>query len=158
MHMAVSANYESTSPLDGKINFSGSENKDQAQADPTNLRVREFFELSLQGTDMVSISACETNIGSLHNKAVSELRNYFLGDELVSFTRALFYAGASSTITTLWQIDDETSAELMVKFYHYWQEQGLSKIEALSRAQLDIRQNYPNPYYWSGMILSGNWW
>jgi len=43
----------------------------------------------------------------------------------------------------------------MVAFYTHLKE-GLSKAEALRMAQIEIRQNYPNPYYWAGFVLTGD--
>jgi CHAT domain-containing protein len=30
----------------------------------------------------------------------------------------------------------------------------MSKAAALRQAQLDVRQQYPSPYYWAGFVLS----
>jgi hypothetical protein len=58
-------------------------------------------------------------------------------------------------IATLWNVDDEASALLMERFYTYLRA-GYDKAEALRQAQLDVRRQYPNPYYWSGFVLSGD--
>ena len=71
-------------------------------------------------------------------------------------------SGASSTVATLWQINDEASATLMSQFYDQLlqaRKTGISKAEALRRAQKAILNNpeYKSPYYWGAFVLLGNW-
>lgn len=69
-------------------------------------------------------------------------------------------AGARSTIATLWQVSDESTAALMVRFYRELaQGEGITKAEALRRAQVSLLREgrYRNPYFWSPYILVGNW-
>ncbi|MEM1366980.1 MAG: CHAT domain-containing protein [Cyanobacteria bacterium P01_H01_bin.15] len=67
-------------------------------------------------------------------------------------------AGARSTIGTLWQVDDASTADFMVLFYKELQESS-TKAEALRRAQLKFIQqgDYQNPFFWAPFILVGNW-
>ncbi|MEM0982087.1 MAG: CHAT domain-containing protein, partial [Cyanobacteria bacterium P01_H01_bin.58] len=69
-------------------------------------------------------------------------------------------SGARSTIATLWQVNDEATAELMTKLYEQIAEQPITKAAALRNAQLTVLQNpkyRQHPYYWSSYILVGNW-
>lgn len=69
-------------------------------------------------------------------------------------------AGARSTIATLWQVSDQSTAALMVRFYQELaQGEGLTKAEALRRAQVSLLREglYRSPYFWSPYILVGNW-
>ncbi len=43
----------------------------------------------------------------------------------------------------------------MERFYTHLRE-GTGKAEALRQAQIEMRAEYPNPYYWSGFVLSGD--
>ena len=67
-------------------------------------------------------------------------------------------AGARSTLATLWQVSDRSTAELMAKFY---QEigKGATKAEALRRAQIGLlkQRRYAIPYFWAPYVLVGNW-
>jgi CHAT domain-containing protein len=109
------------------------------------LQVREIFNLELHA-DLVVLSACNTGLG----RVVS-------GEGLIGMTRAFFYAGAGSVVVSLWQVDDESTSDLMVSFYHHLQEVG-NKSEALRRAKLELidRSRYFHPpYYWAPFILVG---
>ncbi|NES86229.1 MAG: CHAT domain-containing protein [Moorea sp. SIO2B7] len=72
-------------------------------------------------------------------------------------------AGARSTLATLWQVDDISTANLMIKFYQELRDNPtLTKAEALRRAQKYLLEKHPNtnyklPYYWAPFVLIGNW-
>jgi CHAT domain-containing protein/Tfp pilus assembly protein PilF len=108
------------------------------------LQVREVFNLELHA-DLVVLSACKTGLG----KEVS-------GEGVIGMARAFLYAGAGSIMVSLWQVDDESTADLMVSFYRNLQELG-DKSEALRRAKIESIDNsrYVHPYFWAPFILVG---
>ncbi|GAB4525598.1 MAG: hypothetical protein Tsb0014_05110 [Pleurocapsa sp.] len=66
-------------------------------------------------------------------------------------------AGVRSTLASLWQVDDQTTASLMTKFYAELK-QGKSLAAALQQAELSLLQNEETrPYYWAPFVLIGNW-
>jgi CHAT domain-containing protein/tetratricopeptide (TPR) repeat protein len=111
------------------------------------LEAHEIFGLSLHGNDLVVLSACQTNVGALSR-----------GDELIGLTRAFFFAGSSTVISSLWSVDDAATEALMVSFYQHWLQDGMSKAEALQAAQADVRANsrWASPFYWAGFVLNGD--
>ena len=69
-------------------------------------------------------------------------------------------AGARSTLASLWNIDDQFGASLMVEFYSQLvNNPSLSKSQALRKAQLTFvnHSNYNHPSYWAPYVLLGNW-
>ncbi|MGD1866522.1 MAG: CHAT domain-containing protein [Phormidesmis sp.] len=68
-------------------------------------------------------------------------------------------SGARSTLATLWSVNDSSTAEMMTEFYKELSSVGLTKSEALRRAQIKIMQTpeYSHPYYWAPFVLIGNW-
>jgi CHAT domain-containing protein len=68
-------------------------------------------------------------------------------------------SGALSTLATLWQVNDDSTAQLMKHFYQHLKQH--SKAEALRRAQLDLWQtaakDWQVPAFWSGYVIIGNW-
>ena len=97
------------------------------------------------GAEIVVLSACETALGP-----------YAPGESTLSLASAFTAAGARSTITTLWSVDDAATKELMLAFYTALRA-GATRAEALARAQEQTRNNrsYGHPYYWAGMTLYG---
>jgi CHAT domain-containing protein len=108
------------------------------------LETREVWNLPLENADLVTLSACQTQLGDLS-----------AGDELVGLSRAFIYAGTPSLVATLWSVDDASTQFLMERFYGYLQE-GQGKAPALRQAQLDTMAEYPSPYYWAAFTLIGD--
>lgn len=65
-------------------------------------------------------------------------------------------AGARSTLATLWTIDDESTSEFMGELYRQL-DAGVTKAQALQRAQLAILAKENRPYFWAPYVLVGNW-
>jgi CHAT domain-containing protein len=67
-------------------------------------------------------------------------------------------SGARSTLATLWAVQDDSTAQLMVQFYKELNQGTINKATALRHAQLTLlQQGYKHPYYWAPFILVGNW-
>ncbi|MEL6534677.1 MAG: CHAT domain-containing protein, partial [Bacteroidota bacterium] len=107
------------------------------------LTAYEAQNLDLEGTDLVVLSACETGLGL-----------FDAGEGVYGLQRAFRAAGAQSTLTSLWKVDDRATQQFMTAFYGYYLN-GASKSEAYRKAQQDLRQQYSSPYYWGAFILNG---
>ncbi|MBB4079000.1 CHAT domain-containing protein [Lewinella aquimaris] len=96
--------------------------------------------------ELTVLSACETSLGELA-----------AGETTMSFASALASAGARSTLTTLWEVDDRATKGLIVDFYRRLVN-GEGRATALNHAQADHRSSpdYAHPYYWSGVVLYGD--
>jgi CHAT domain-containing protein/tetratricopeptide (TPR) repeat protein len=68
-------------------------------------------------------------------------------------------SGARSTIATLWPVKDKAAALLMTQFYDNLKQNNSNKAEALRQAQLHLLQktDFREPFFWSGVVLVGNW-
>lgn len=109
------------------------------------LYVDDLYNVPLNA-DMVVLSACETATGKLSR-----------GEGIISLARAFSYAGANSIITTLWRVNDQKSADLMVDFYQNLAD-GQTKDAALRQAQLRFIEEgtAAHPYFWAGFVPLGN--
>ncbi|HEU4391686.1 MAG TPA: CHAT domain-containing tetratricopeptide repeat protein, partial [Blastocatellia bacterium] len=109
------------------------------------LQVYEVFNLKLNA-DLVVLSACETGLGK-------EVR----GEGLIGLTNAFLYAGTPSVTVSLWNVQDRSTADLMVRFYQQL-DNGQDKAAALQQAKLKLIQNsrYAQPFYWAPFILIGD--
>ncbi|MBX9258422.1 CHAT domain-containing protein [Desmonostoc muscorum CCALA 125] len=66
-------------------------------------------------------------------------------------------SGARSTLASLWVTDDSSARQLISEFYKQLNK-GVTKAEALQRAQLSLfAQEKDNPYIWAPYVLVGNW-
>ena len=75
---------------------------------PGILTAEELAGIDLSDCELAVLSSCETNVG---------LRRAGLG--IQSLQSALHTAGARTAITSLWQVPDEATRELMERFYTY---------------------------------------
>jgi CHAT domain-containing protein/Tfp pilus assembly protein PilF len=111
------------------------------------LSALEAATLDLKGTQLVVLSACETGIGDVR-----------IGDGVFGLRRSLVLAGAESQVTSLWQVDDKATRDLMVDFYTRLQS-GEGRGEALRNAELATMRTAGrgHPYYWAAFIEVGDW-
>ncbi|HYC60679.1 MAG TPA: CHAT domain-containing tetratricopeptide repeat protein [Thermoanaerobaculia bacterium] len=141
IHLAAHGIYDPTNPLFSRIALAAGTKYDG------NLTVDEILSsLDLTGVNLVVLSACQSAIGARSG-----------GDEVIGLTRALLYAGTPGVVSTLWNIDDAASAELMKAFYERLVA-GVSIAEALRQAQLAVKANplYGDPRYWAAFVLTGD--
>lgn len=101
-----------------------------------------IFSLRL-GADLTTLSACETGMNALHG-----------GDELLGLTRGFLYAGTPSLVVSLWRVNDDSTAEIMERFYRALLA-GDSKPASLREAMLAVKERHPHPYYWAPFLLMG---
>jgi CHAT domain-containing protein/Tfp pilus assembly protein PilF len=111
------------------------------------LRLNDIFNLTLNA-DLVVLSACQTGLG----QSVK-------GEGLVGLTRGFMYAGTPRLAVSLWNVDDEATAELMKRFYSLMLEEKLPPAKALRQAQLQLQQEteWKAPYFWSAFTMQGEW-
>ena len=102
--------------------------------------------LGLINTELINLSACRTATEAQLN-----------GIEIVGSAYIFERAGAKSVIASLWDAEDNTSAEIMIQFYQNLQK-GMTKSEAMQKAKLSqIEKNKDlHPFFWSPFILIGD--
>ena len=98
-----------------------------------------------QAIELLVLSACQTASGD--NRATLGLAGVAIR------------AGARSTLASLWNLDDQSSAMLVGEFYQALQQPGITKAKALQKAQIALINNpgYNKPGQWAPFILVGNW-
>ena len=88
------------------------------------------------------LSACETGLGDIKGS-----------EGVFGLQRAFKIAGASKVMTSLWQVPDFQTYELMDLFYKGYLEEKLSPGEALKFARDKMRKKRYEPFYWAGFVL-----
>jgi CHAT domain-containing protein len=107
------------------------------------LSMSEVLDLKLQ-TESVVLSACNTGSGNISR-----------AEGVMSLGRAFLAAGSSSVTVSLWQVSDESTAELMKRYY-----QGVLAGKPKSVSLAEARESlfagrYKDPYFWAPFILIG---
>ncbi len=109
----------------------------------------EIYNLDLNKTQLVILSACETGSGQL-----------IKGEGILSLARAFYYAGCPNMITSQWKADDQATAYITKRVHHYL-ENGKGNAEALQKSKLDylkdpsIDSRLKTPAYWAHLRFTG---
>jgi CHAT domain-containing protein len=106
------------------------------------LTLRDATTLPLADT-LVTLSACETGVNLVGG-----------GDEVIGLVRGFLLAGAAGVVSTLWTVDDQTTASLMTTFYAGLR-RGLSPTAALTVAQRELMGRDLHPYHWAAFTVHG---
>ncbi len=116
------------------------------------IKVNELSYL-LQSTDQSRPNAIELLVLSACETATGDKR------AALGLAGVAARSGVRSTLASLWNVDDESSALLLSKFYQELAKTPVNKAEALRRAQLTLLKNptYRHPLFWASYVLVGNW-
>jgi CHAT domain-containing protein len=94
------------------------------------LTLEEIFNLRLSKCSLVTLSACETGLTDIKDNT----------DEYIGLPSGFFYAGATSIISTLWAVNDVSTAILMIRFYELFLSETRPPVAiALRESQLWLR-------------------
>ena len=126
--------------------LAGANRHDASSADDGILTALEVSSLDLYGTELVTLSACETGLGEPQD-----------AEGVFGLRRALVIAGADSQLMSLWKVDDAATRDLMIDVYRRLLG-GQSRSEALRDAQRTMlaKDATAHPFYWAAFILSGD--
>lgn len=95
------------------------------------LTADEIAFLRLEGCELVVLSACQTGLGATAG-----------GEGILGLQRSFQLAGARSVVSSLWNVNDEATNQLMQLFYTNVWTHKQSKLDALRNAQLDMLNFY----------------
>ena len=114
------------------------------------LTAEEIALMSLRGTELVVLSACETGLGDVQ-----------AGEGVYGLRRAFLYAGAQSLVVSLFKVPDAETRELMRGFYQRLNsDKGrLTALHDAKREAIDRRRaagGAAHPFYWASFILVGS--
>ena len=134
IHFSAHVEANERTPLDSAIILS-----------PGEYGNRQLYAHLIQDTpihaDLVTISGCN-----------SAGKKVLAGEGMVGFAWAAFQAGANNALTSLWEVDDESTTNLMHNFYSEVMK-GTAYDKALHEAKMRMRTKYKKPYYWAPFQL-----
>jgi CHAT domain-containing protein len=109
------------------------------------LYAHEVYKLALPRTRLVVLSACSTARGVLSSsEGVQSLARPFLAN------------GVPSVVATLWQADDRSTSDFMLRFHEHLRS-GLEVSDALRATQIAMLGSHPRRPFstWAGFQLIG---
>lgn len=111
------------------------------------LKLPELYTMNLNA-QLVTLSACETAKGELIE-----------GEGVMSLARGFSFAGVPQVITSLWEVNENSTAKIMESFYTHIQT-GKTPSEALHLSKINYLDSHSlsdaNPYYWAAFTALGH--
>jgi CHAT domain-containing protein len=106
-----------------------------------SLRAKDFSPEFFKHSQLVVLAACSTgnDLGLLDTN---------------SLVHAFWAAGVPAVIASHWNVDSETTSEIMIALYRHLAE-GKNAAQAMSEAEREVLKSKPHPYYWAGFSLAG---
>ncbi|KAJ4269500.1 hypothetical protein NW762_001160 [Fusarium torreyae] len=172
LHLHTHCNWKSRDPLDHEVEFPVM-CPPEGQPLVESMTAREFFDIQVLPGTHVNMIACQGGVMDVR-----------LGDEVMGLVPALMCSGASSTISTLWKIDDRDGVRFEKDFFDSFLEQSastkrkkgpgsddniskadssrlgrvvnLAKAMQLAAREMDEVKQAPL-YRWAGYVLHGCW-
>ncbi len=142
LHLAMHGFVDEKNPLHSKLLFS----RTAVDKDPF-VYASDLYNLQLKAGLSV-LSACQSGTGTWKR-----------GEGMMSLARAFAFAGCPSVVMSLWNVSDESTADLMLGFYRNLKA-GLPKDEALRAAKLKYLQQaspeYAKPIFWASFVPIGD--
>lgn len=143
LHFATHGILNSKKPILSSLAFS----EDSDSIESNFWQAYEISKMQLNA-NLVVLSACETGFGEFEK-----------GNGIASLARAFMYAGASSLIVSLWQVNDYATSEIMNNLYENLAN-GMRKDKALRLAKIKYMKStegiMAHPVFWSPFIQIGN--
>jgi CHAT domain-containing protein/tetratricopeptide (TPR) repeat protein len=129
--------------------FAGANRPDANPSDDGYLTAAEATAMDLEGTELVTLSACETGMGGVQS-----------GEGVYGLQRSLAVAGARSTLLSLWKVDDYLTTTFMERYYNRLKT-GQGRADALRDTQKEFRGDKNSKHHdirvWGAFQLSGDW-
>ena len=107
------------------------------------LTAYEAMNMNLDGTELVTLSACETGLGDVQ-----------IGEGVAGLQRSFLVAGADNVVMSLFKVNDAITEQLMLTFYEKWIKLG-DKRKAFLEAKRQIKSQHPESIYWGSFVMIG---
>jgi CHAT domain-containing protein len=143
LHLAMHGLVNEKNPSESSLAFT----EDFAAVEDNFLYAFEIKQQQI-ASELVVLSACETGCGK-----------YSGGEGVISLARSFMYAGTRNIVMTLWAINDQTTASIMILFYAKLHS-GLAIDDALQQAKLqylsEMNQSLAaHPMFWAPFVHIG---
>jgi len=103
IHFSCHGTFNRNKPLESALILT----KEKTDQEDGYLRLGEIFELNFKNCRLVMLSACETGLIDLNS----------ISDEYIGLPSGFLFAGSPSVVSSLWKVNDLSTAFLLIKFY-----------------------------------------
>jgi CHAT domain-containing protein len=109
------------------------------------LNAHELLALDMRGTEILTLSACETALGRVD-----------LADNPRGLPATFLLSGVPTIVGTLWPVETNASAHFFGSFYEALHA-GAPRLDAFVAAQRGTRARFPVYRDWGPFYLLGDW-
>ncbi|NEO41263.1 MAG: CHAT domain-containing protein [Moorea sp. SIOASIH] len=131
-HFSCHGSFNLESPLESALVLAETKTEQIVQDQTTEdgfLTLEEIFGLKLEQCRLVTLSACETGLIDFNNTS----------DEYIGLPSGFLVAGSPAVVSSLWTVNDLSTALLIIKFYDNLLNYQMSLAVALNQAQFWLR-------------------
>ncbi len=130
-------------PLEGSFLVLSGKNGDSCFL--TAREIQEWRHKCDLSANLVVLSACQTGLGKTHDAGI------------IGLARAFQIAGANDVMMSLWNIDDQKTAQLMEIFFKIYAQTGAKNpYESMRKAMLLFRDSVDrDPHFWAAFSIFG---
>lgn len=121
---------------------------ERAHAQSSGFIASDIYRMHLKRLRLAVLAGCTTGIDQ-----------QFSGEGPIGFARSFLVAGVPVVVASLWPVDSDATAKLMILFHRYRRTHHSSTTEALMQAQQELmsQENYRDPYFWAGFVVVGGY-
>lgn len=121
-----------------------------AGSEGSDLQIYDLYRMNLKRLRLAVLSACQTGV-----------ERFYKGEGMIGMSRAFIASGVPTVVASLWPVESDATAELMISFHEHRKRGNNATVEALRRAQLGMVagdvQRYRHPYYWAPFVVIGGY-
>ena len=143
IHFALHSLIDKQFPLRSKFLFAKS-----SGGSPETLSAYEVYAMTLPRTRLVVLSSCQSGI-----------ERYYKGEGMIGLARPFIAAQVPLVVASMWPVDSDSPAEIMISFHKHRAQEKIPTTEALAMAQREMLHNpderYRQPYYWAAFTVIG---
>ena len=145
VHLATHAVTENDSPLLSKL-LLAADRDETHHASSTYITAADIYRMKLNRTRLVVLSACQTGVEKTYR-----------GEGAIGLARPFMAASVPLVIASLWPVESEATANLMVSFHNHRKHDHVSTTEALRRAQVEALRSGRGNYQWAAFVTVGGY-
>lgn len=145
IHLALHSILDEHFPLRSKLLFARTMTPAK-----DSLSAYEVYRMNLSRARLVVLSSCQTGA-----------ERYYKGEGMISLVRPFIAARVPLVVSTLWPVESNATAELMIRFHKHRTQEKTSTAAAIAEAQRDMLvradPQLRQPYYWAAFTLIGGY-
>jgi CHAT domain-containing protein len=152
IHFAVHSVLDQRSPLRSQLVLARQpgDSESQNSMQSSGLDAGDIYRTALPRTRMVVLSSCQSGV-----------EQYFGGEGMINLARPFLAANVPLVVVSLWAVESDSTAELMISFHKHRKRDNVPSVEALRLAQLDMLsssdERLREPFYWASFTAVGGW-